>query len=444
MPDFLEEFASSISGKKETLKEKMLKGKPNPLYASFEKNFKNHWVTIDDMGKFSVNPNELSVMAVDSSVYTNSLSTGGIFYVIRSLAVCRDKEQKCLETDTFFTKAGSLESQRFVGRKMEMLEFQAAINALESGFECGSILVDGSLYGRASHLPIETEIEDQELALLYYFQTYRELFDLCRKRRILLIGVSKESRSDFYRNYLLKLIFEEALDSLAQEIDPADLQKLKPIFTEILFREQTALHKFAKIRGRYGKKLDTVKLVLDELRSCRPDYQLIMNHAKTVGYTEPLLVGPSERMALRLEQYRKDPARYVRSHFRAAVREKGKDFISWASEILSSIMGFPSIVSLHLLLDVRDSPIRIDMPCWDYAFARTGWPKPVDFTVEELLKVMVTGYCGLDCYNLWLSNVDKRVRLKKSVVDTVYFPFMERLFDAKIIRGRSYRRVRYP
>lgn len=444
MPDFLEEFASSISGKKETLKERILRGKPNPLQSSFEKNFNDHWVTIDEMSKFSVNPNELSVMAVDSSVYTNLLSTGGIFYVIRSLAVCRDKERKRLETDAFFTKASFLESQRFLGRKMEMLEFEVAIDALKGGFECGHILVDGSLYGRASHLPIETEIEDQPLALLHYFQAYRELFDLCRKQRIPLIGVSKESRSDFYRNYLLKPIFEETLESLGEEIDPTDLQKLRPIFTEILFREEVALHKFARIQSKYGKKLETIKLVLDELRSCRPDYQLIMNHAKTPGYTEPLLVGPSENMARRLERYLKDPARYVRSHFPATVREKGKEFVSWASQILSSIMGFPGIVSLHVLLDVRDSPIRIDMPCWDYTFPRTGWPKPVDFNVEELLKVMVTGYCGLDCYNLWLKNVDQRVRLKKSVVDTVYFPFMERLFDAKIIRGRSYRRVRYP
>jgi hypothetical protein len=57
---------------------------------------------------------------------------------------------------------------------------------------------------------------------------------------------------------------------------------------------------------------------------------------------------------------------------------------------------------------------------------------------------MITGYCGLDCYNLWLKNVDEKVRLKKRVVDTIYFPLMEKMFDAKIIRGRGYRRVRFP
>jgi len=219
---------------------------------------------------------------------------------------------------------------------------------------------------------------------------------------------------------------------------------LKPIFTETLDNEQSALSKFAKLHDKYGKKLDVIALILEELISSRPDYQLIMNYAQTPGYTQPLLLGPSARAARRLELCWKNPARYVRAHFPVTVREKGKDFVDWASNILLNFAGFPGIVSFYLLLDVRDSPVRIDLPCWDYTFANTGWPKPVDFEIEEVLKVMVTGCCGLDCYNLWLKNVDERVRLKKRVVDNLYFPFMERLFGEKIIRGRGYRRVKYP
>ena len=57
---------------------------------------------------------------------------------------------------------------------------------------------------------------------------------------------------------------------------------------------------------------------------------------------------------------------------------------------------------------------------------------------------MITGYCGLDGYNLWLKDVDQKVRLRKRVVDQIYFPYMEKIFKEKIIRGRSYRRVKYP
>lgn len=445
MPDFLDEFASSIGNKKEALKEKILKGTPNPLDKNFERYFTSNWIPVDDLEKFSVKPaGSLGIMAVDSSVYTNLMSTGGIFYVIRSLAVCRDQSRKSLETDAFFTKASLLDAQRFIGRKMELFELQVAVDALRSGLGCESVLIDGSLYGRASHLPIETPIEDQRIMLLQYFQTYREFMDLCKKKGILLMGVSKESRSTFFRDYMLKQIFNETLENLGADVDPLDLQKLKPLFEEMLHHEESALNKFSKIRQKYGNKLDTVELILEELASSRPDYQIIMNYAKTPGYTQPLLLGPSVNVARGFEQFLKDPGKYVRSHFPLTSREKGKEFVSWASSVLQGLMTFPGIISLHLLLDVRDSPIRVDLPCWDHTFPKTGWPKPIDTNVEELLKVMVTGYCGLDCYNLWLKNVDERVRLKKRVVDTIYFPFMERQFGAKIIRGRGYRRVRYP
>lgn len=445
MPDFLDEFASSIGNKKEALKEKILKGTPNPLDKNFQRYFTSNWIPLDDLDKFSVKPaGSLGIMAVDSSVYTNLMSTGGIFYVIRSLAVCRDQSRKSLETDAFFTKASLLDAQRFIGRKMELFEFQVAVDALRSGLGCESVLIDGSLYGRASHLPIETPIEDQRIMLLQYFQTYREFMDLCKKKGILLMGVSKESRSTFFRDYMLKQIFNETLENLGADVDPLDLQKLKPLFEEMLHHEESALNKFSKIRQKYGNKLRTVELILEELASSRPDYQIIMNYAKTPGYTQPLLLGPSVNVARGFEQFLKDPGKYVRSHFPLTSREKGKEFVSWASSVLQGLMTFPGIISLHLLLDVRDSPIRVDLPCWDHTFPKTGWPKPIDTNVEELLKVMVTGYCGLDCYNLWLKNVDERVRLKKRVVDTIYFPFMERQFGAKIIRGRGYRRVRYP
>jgi len=446
VPDFLEEFALSVSSKREALKEKVFKGTPNLLQESFKPYFNSNWTPIDNLGKFSVRPaGSLAVMAVDSSVYTNLLSTGGIFYVIRSLAVCGNQSRKLLETDAFFTKASFLDSQRFIGRKMELFEFQAATDALRSGFSCGCILIDGSLYGRASHLPIETAVEDQRLMLLQYFQIYREFLDLCKKQKVLLMGVSKESRSTYFRDYLLKLIFDDTLEKLSTDVDPLDVQRLRPLFADMLQREQSALNKFSKLRHKYGKKLATLGLVLEELSSSRPDYQLIMNCAKTPGYTRPLLLGPSSHIAQRFEQFRKDPEKYVRSMFPITSRERGKEFVESTSNILRGLTTFPGIVSLHLLLDTRDSPIRVDIPCWDQVFGQTGWPpKPLDFNVDEILRVMVTGYCGLDCHNLWLKNVDERVRLKKRVVDTIYFPFMERLFGEKIIRGRGYRRVRYP
>ena len=50
------------------------------------------------------------------------------------------------------------------------------------------------------------------------------------------IGVSKESRADFYRNYLLRLLFDEELGNVSSLLDPLIIQKLKPLFLELLRR----------------------------------------------------------------------------------------------------------------------------------------------------------------------------------------------------------------
>ena len=442
MPEFLEEFASSIGNKKEVLKEKIFRGKPNPLQDTFRKHFEPLWTPLENTGEFASNLSELGVTAVDSSVYMNPLSTGGIFYVIRSLAVCKGREQKKLETNVFFTKSGLLEAHYYIGTKMEMLEFQVVIDALRSGFKCNAILIDGSLYGRAMHVPVETKIEEDRTAVLEYFKTYVELLDLCRKNDILIAGVSKESRATFYRNFLLKLIFSEELEKV--DIEAGDKQRLKAVFLETFDNEKTASSKFKKLKVKHGSKLESVELVLTELASSRPDYQLVMNFAGKIGHTQPLVLGPSVRAASRMRPFSSDPKKYVIKNFPITTREKGTEFVDWASKVISGIPSFPSFISFYLLLDVRDSPMRIDVPCWEQPLSKTGWPKPIDVNLQVLLKIMINGYCGLDAYNLWLKNVDERVKLKRRVVDEMYFPYMEKLFQSKIIRGRSYRRVRFP
>ena len=442
MPDFLDEFASSVGSKKEALKERILKGKPNLLQDAFRKHFAPLWKPLEKVEEYTSNVGELGVTAVDSSLYMNLMSTGGIFYVIRSLAVCRDKENKRLQTNVFFTKSGLLEAYYYIGTKMEMLEFQAAIDALERGFECSAILIDGSLYGRAMHVPVETKIEEDRTTVLEFFKTYAELLDLCRKKGILIAGVSKESRATFYRDFLLKQIFIEELEKT--DIEAGDKHRLGAIFPEVLENEKTAFSKFRKLKQKQASKLETIELILTELASSRPDYQLVMNFAENVGYTQPLVLGPSTRAAERMRPFSLNPKKYVMNNFPITVRERGTEFIDWATETISRIPSFPSFVSFYLLMDVRDSPMRIDVPCWEQPLSKTGWPKPIDVDLQALLKIMVSGYCGLDAYNLWLKNVDERVKLKRRVVDELYFPYMERLFQSKIIRGRGYRRVRFP
>jgi len=442
MPEFLENFAEVVNSKKDKLKERILHGTPNHLQKNFRKYFDSYWIPYQKESYPLCSPKDIEIMAVDSSVYTNLMSNGGLFYIIRSMTTCREAVHKVLETDVIFSKDELYKTKYLIGRKMELLEFQVAIDSIKEGFDCKTVLLDGSLYGRAIHNLIETKTREEIPTLLKYFQVYKELLDLCKKENILLVGVSKQSRSTFYRDFLLRLIFNEELErsDLTSEVK----RKLQSIFLEVLDREKLALKKFDRLKEKYKAELEQVELVLEELISSRSDYQLVMNFANSIGFTQPLILGPSARMARYFKKFHSNSRMYIRNRFPRATREKGDVFVEWASKIISQIPNFPSFNSFHLLLDQRDSPIRIDIPNWEHSLSEIGWSKPVNVNLENLLKIMITGYCGLDGYNLWLKDVDQKVKLKKKTVDQIYFPYMERIFKEKIIRGRSYRRVRYP
>ncbi|MCX8170621.1 MAG: DNA double-strand break repair nuclease NurA [Candidatus Bathyarchaeota archaeon] len=443
MPVFLEDFARLIDSKKDYLRERILKGRFNPLEKDFKRFMLTYWIPLGDLSSFSVNLNDLKVIAVDSSVYTNLLPSGGVFYIIRSMAMLRNTvTAKKIDVDVIFSRDKVSKIQDLIIAKMEMLEFEVVLNALKDGFSGDAILIDGSLYGRASYPPLEPRVEEERDILLRYFKVYKDLLDFCRKSNILLAGVSKESRSTFYRDYLLYLIFSEELDELS--ISSEDKRLLWDIFFQMLYSEKVALEKFYRLRKKYGGELDAVETVLWELASSRPDYQLIMRCVSSVGYAYPLLLGPTVKMAKRLKEYREDPEGYVKKYFPRLSMEKGGDFIQSASEVLRGILEFPSFISFYILLDLRDSPIRIDIPCYDKTLLEVSWPEPIEADIKDLLKIMVTGYCGLNVHNIWLKNVDEKVKLRRKVVDEIYLPFLEKMFGEKIIHGRGYRRVKYP
>ncbi|MGF3521730.1 MAG: DNA double-strand break repair nuclease NurA [Candidatus Bathyarchaeia archaeon] len=442
MPEFLGEFGRCVEGKKEALKAKVLHGTPNPLDDHFAAEFPSLWNKIAGPAALSTQIGELNVMAVDSSVYSNLLSTGGVFYVVRSLGVCRGFQQKWLESDVFFSRGGSVAEREYLTVKMELAEFQVALDALKGGLDCSTILIDGSLYGRLVHLPLESKVEGDRLILLNYFRVYRQLLDACKQNGVALVGVAKESRSTAFRDYLLSLVFGKALEEAELEDDDARL--VKPLFMEVADDASLGLQRFQRFRQKYGSKVEVISLILEELARSRPDYQVIMRYAKALGYTQPLLLGASPRLERRLRQFQLHPEDYVKKTFPNAIREMGKNVIDEVAKVIADIADFPAILSFYVLFDLYDSPIRIDVPCYDKRFIDVGWHKPFSADVSEVLKVLATGYCGLDCHNLWLKNVDERVRLKKKTVDNIYVPYLERLFGEKIIRGRSYRRVKYP
>ena len=63
--------------------------------------------------------------------------------------------------------------------------------------------------------------------------------------------------------------------------------------------------------------------------------------------------------------------------------------------------------------------------------------------LNEVLKLLSAGYCGLGNYNIWLTAVDNEVKLSRVDFEELYLKKFEEIIGKKAT-PRGYRRVRYP
>jgi len=391
------------------------------------------------------------VVAVDGSRAYRPFAGGSIVYVTRAVALWGRKRFRTLEADAFFPGTRARRVREFIGTKMEWQEFRAILKVLkEGGLSDGVILLDGSLYGRMLHLPRDNVAESHKGFMVTYFETYQELLETCLDRGVLLVGVSKESRASFLRELFLSFILTDELTRVKDKLDLEDQARILRLPTEILDRRLQAARSFKRLRTRYGELLDRLSDILSEVQAVRPDHQMIRNFVGEAGYSTPLQLGLHRGRQRLMRQLEKNPRRYAESNFSEAASEAedSDSFLAESEQILSGIPKMPAIVSFHVLLDARDTPLRVDVPSsmlgGGEKLVDCGDHKAAAGDVTPILEVLVAGYGGLRNYNVWLKRVDEEVRLGRRTVDYVYTPALGRLLDLTLIHERGYRRVKYP
>jgi hypothetical protein len=390
------------------------------------------------------------VIAVDGSRALRRSASGAYWYVVRSLALLRKERFRELEIDAFLSRTTSADVDQFISVKTEHQEFEVARKAIvEANMSNVALLIDGSLYGRMTHLPRDVPPEGAKDFMLTYFRTYYELLELCRARKILIIGVSKDSMSSFLRNYFLSLLFSIEINSLA-DIDREDKERLTSIFDQIFIRPSFAMAPFRELRRKYGSRLDRIQSILSEAFSARPDHQLIRNHVHQAGYSSPIELTVSGRNVDLIKRIQTNPEAFIKQYFKGALLEHNneKEFINNATKSLNLLSSFPTIVSFHVLLDPRDTPIRVDTPSWTFGRdQRVGdleHAVPAKDDLTEIIGLLVAGYGGLRNYNIWLKRVDQEVKLTRKTLDDLYGPILEKALGLQIVHTRGYRRVKYP
>ena len=430
MPDFLESYIKELNSKSERIRNEY-RTKSSMIETELKTAFDEYWLNIDLPNS---SPAEFSVLAVDSSTQHIVTSNGGIFYVVRALALSKDKKYRRVVADFDFTSDSMYDAAHVIHRKMEWLEHEVALEAINDGFE-GYILLDGSIYGRLVHIPIETGYVNDRAFMLKYFETLIKLLESCREKEIPVIGISKESRTSFFREFLIKIVAEKLIDEIG--LSKVELERLLSL---ALDNKRRAIKELEKLGHS-----NIFKEITEELFARKPDFQLILSYAKSAGYTTPLILGASARWRRSYRRIVINPEGFIKSNFPVSSRDR--DFIKWARNVVEKIPDLPAVVSFHLLPAINDTPIRVDISAWVFGIKKrlseVGWPEKVDVDLSEILRLISAGYCGLENYNIWLKAVDDAVKLKRDVFENLYLSKFEELVG-RFATPRGYRRVRFP
>jgi hypothetical protein len=326
--------------------------------------------------------------SVDSSSASRSLSNGVEFFIIRALMLGdRAFNEPMLRFEMVKGIRDPNVSNDFERILRDLIEIEIVLENLPKIQEGSIVLIDGNLYGRFTHLTKELHLRRWHHLPLVLLDAMQRLFEECVERKVMLVGVSKFSKT---RVVTAAMLSERGYDVA----DPDYLD------VELLYR---------------------------------------WKHRET-GYTTPLLLG-EYAVEKEVKNMYGDPDGYRRRFFNnidPARRE-------WASGVIEGIPSSPAIVMFHIIPKEGAQPMRVDIPACSLGIDKKIMDvTPFEFmephTVTDVVKQLTSDFGGRDVYNALLYVVDREVRLGVKAVDTVYKSVLGQELGVPIEYDRSSRR----
>jgi hypothetical protein len=278
-------------------------------------------------------------------------------------------------------------------------------------------------------------------------ETLNRLFEECRKRRILLLGVSKDSLAAHLTRLLLRNVTSQVLEALGHDLPSEHMIQLCQNLTNQREESPQAMRLVADLPLTEDHR-ETLRSLVTEIRHPRPDFTLI-SWAKTAGYTTPIEPHPD----VPFYKYRaKDLRAFVQRRFDDALADhpgREEEFLSWAQGVLLEAFRFPAIVTLCAKLAHDDTPLRVDVPAYNVGLPTTLSElsesrrlDPPPARIEDILQFLRTGYGGPDLYNVWLVRAHQEAQLPETDFATLYEPLVEKELKLQLVPTRRNRRAR--
>ena len=355
------------------------------LESELERELNNVWCPLP-----TSKPTYSNEYAIDSSSASRSLSNGIEFFITRALMLgTGDFREPMLRFEMIKGSTDYSATAEFERIQRDLMEIQIISENIDKIQDESMVLIDGNLYGRYTHLLNEINIDNWRTLPLELIEAMQNLYQTCQKRNIMLVGVSKFSKT---RVLTAALKRELGYSFTAPEYLDVELP----------------------YRWRLGK----------------------------TGYTKPLMLGT---YAIKNAESILKPTEYRNKNF-GSIQDSARQ--KWATKILREFPGAPAIVMFHMIPKAHTQPMRIDIPASCLGItSKIMEVNPFDFIdpeyVEPVVSQLVSDFGGRDVYNALLYIVDREVRLSGKAVDTVYKSVLGAELGISLDYDRSSRRFTF-
>jgi hypothetical protein len=344
---------------------------------------KKHWHNLPEPLNYFTNE-----FSVDSSSASRTLINGVDFFLIRALMLGTGnytKPKLRFEMVKGIRDYNVINSFERILR--DLIEIEIVLESIEDIPKGSIVLIDGNLYGRFTHLMNELQLRGWYHLPLELLDAMQQLLVECEERKIILVGVSKFSKTRVLSTALLKL-------SHPNITEPDNLD------VELLYK------------WKQGQ----------------------------TGYTTPLMLG-DYAIAKEINALETEPEKYRQQYFDHVSPDKRE----WARSVIAKIPTSPAMVMFHIIPRKDAQPLRIDVPAYSLGIKKQILNvKPFEFIQPEKIKnvvqQLISDFGGRDVYNALLYVVDREVRLGIKTVDGVYKSVLTEELGFPIEYDRSTRR----
>jgi hypothetical protein len=361
------------------------------------------------------------IAAVDGGLLRYRLDNGGSLIIASSYLVARNIPEASKSICTFIYPPS-----RSIGFLiMRTLELELAEQAISNMNREDMLFLDGSLYGLMSHLPItprNAPMEYGEVLLRFYDQLNR-LLRKAEEKKIMLLNVSKYSSSRFLKEYILKSLFDEELVRLRNSsiLEPRDLQHVETLPSLIYDNSVKALELSRRLRRKYGPSLEKINSIVEEFARQIPDLFLLKNYIQGLGFTNPILLGPSLKLQKLFKKISENVEEATLHYFKLNL-----NYVKDVKTTIEKMLNICSVCSFYLRLDSQDYPLKIDVPSYVFRtverFFNVDELKMVEnnSTTDEIVGVLKELYANKEIYNVWLYEADRKARINRKSTDIIY------------------------